>query len=124
MPLRQFALRIELFVFFESYIKVKMEFITEGEMKMNKKDLIENIALNNPTLTKKSVDEIVNTIFDDMAEALSKGETVDIFGFGKFEVTERGERDGINPVTMEKIRIKASKNVKFRPSKSLKDKVN
>ena len=49
-----------------------MEFITEGEMKMNKKDLIENIALNNPTLTKKSVDEIVNTIFDDMAEALSK----------------------------------------------------
>lgn len=110
--------------FFESYIKVKMEFITEGEMKMNKKDLIENIALNNPTLTKKSVDEIVNTIFDDMAEALSKGETVDIFGFGKFEVTERGERDGINPVTMEKIRIKASKNVKFRPSKSLKNKVN
>lgn len=100
------------------------EFITEGEMKMNKKDLIENIALNNPTLTKKSVDEIVNTIFDDMAEALSKGETVDIFGFGKFEVTERGERDGINPVTMEKIRIKASKNVKFRPSKSLKNKVN
>ena len=91
---------------------------------MNKKDLIENIVLKNPTLTKKSVDEIVNTIFDDMAEALSKGETVDIFGFGKFEVTERGERDGINPVTMEKIRIKASKNVKFRSSKSLKDKVN
>lgn len=62
-----------------------MEFITEGEMKMNKKDLIENIALNNPTLTKKSVDEIVNTIFDDMAEALSKGETVDIFGFGNLK---------------------------------------
>lgn len=31
-----------------------MEFITEGEMKMNKKDLIENIVLNNPTLTKKA----------------------------------------------------------------------
>lgn len=101
-----------------------MEFITEGEMKMNKKDLVQNIIMSHPTLTKKSVDEIVNIIFDDMAEALSKGETVDIFGFGKFEVTERGERDGINPVTMEKIRIKASKNVKFRPSKSLKDKVN
>ena len=109
---------------FNVSIKVKKEFITEGENKMNKKDLIENIVLKNPTLTKKSVDEIVNTIFDDMAEALSKGETVDIFGFGKFEVTERGERDGINPVTMEKIRIKASKNVKFRPSKSLKNKVN
>ena len=91
---------------------------------MNKKDLVQNIIMSNPTLTKKSVDQIVNTIFDDMAEALSKGETVDIFGFGKFEVIERGERDGINPVTKEKIRIKASKNVKFRPSKPLKDKVN
>lgn len=101
-----------------------MEFITEGEMKMNKKDLIENIVLKNPTLTKKSVDEIVNSLFDNMVEALSNGETVDVFGFGKFEVTERGERDGINPATKEKIRIKASKNVKFRPSKSLKEKVN
>lgn len=44
-----------------------------------------------------------------MAEALSKGETVDIFGFGKFEVTERGERDGINPVTMEKSESKRLK---------------
>ena len=101
-----------------------MEFITKGEIKMNKIDLVLNIIMNTPALTIKSVDEIVNSVFNDMAEALSKGETVDIFGFGKFEVTERGERDGINPVTMEKIRIKASKNVKFRPSKSLKDKVN
>lgn len=101
-----------------------MEFITKGEIKMNKKDLVQNIIMNNPALTKKSVDEIVNSVFNDMVDALSKGETVDIFGFGKFEVTERRERDGINPATKEKIRIKASKNVKFRPSKSLKEKVN
>lgn len=101
-----------------------MEFITEGEIKMNKKDLVQNIIMSNPTLTKKSVDEIVNSVFDNMVEALSKGETVDVFGFGKFEVTERKERDGINPATKERIRIKASKNVKFKPAKSLKDKVN
>ena len=64
---------------------------------MNKKDLVQNIIMSNPTLTKKSVDEIVNSVFENMVEALSNGETVDIFGFGKFEVTERGERDGINP---------------------------
>lgn len=110
--------------FFKTYIKVKKEFITKGENKMNKKDLVQNIMMNNPTLTKKSVDEIVNSVFDNIVEALSNGETVDVFGFGKFEVTERGERDGINPATKEKIRIKASKNVKFRPSKSLKEKVN
>ena len=101
-----------------------MEFITKGEIKMNKKDLVENIIMNNPTLTKKSVDEIVNSVFENMVEALSNGETVDILGFGKFEVTERKERDGINPATKERIRIKASKNVKFKPAKSLKDKVN
>lgn len=53
-----------------------MEFITEGEIKMNKKDLVQNIIMSNPTLTKKSVDEIVNSVFDNMVEALSKGETV------------------------------------------------
>ena len=52
---------------------------------MNKKDLVQNIIMNNPALTKKSVDEIVNSVFDDMVEALSKGETVDIFGFGKLK---------------------------------------
>ena len=91
---------------------------------MTKKELIENIALNNPTLTKKSVDEIVNTIFDDMAEALSNGETVDIFGFGKFEVTERGERDGINPATKEKITIAAANVPKFKAGAALKKELN
>ena len=56
-----------------------MEFITEGEIKMNKKDLVQNIIMSNPTLTKKSVDEIVNSVFENMVEALSNGETVDIF---------------------------------------------
>lgn len=36
---------------------------------MNKKDLVQNIMMNNPTLTKKSVDEIVNSVFDNMVEA-------------------------------------------------------
>ena len=111
------------FMEFHWNIRVK-RIIINNKNTMNKKDLVQNIMMNNPTLTKKSVDEIVNSVFDNMVEALSNGETVDVFGFGKFEVTERGERDGINPATKEKIRIKASKNVKFRPSKSLKEKVN
>lgn len=44
-------------------------------------------------------------------------------GFGKFEVTERSARTGINPATKEKIEIPASKSVKFKPSKALKDQV-
>lgn len=91
---------------------------------MNKKDLIENIVLKNPTLTKKSVDEIVNSVFDNMVEALSNGETVDVFGFGKFEVTERGERDGINPATKEKITIAAANVPKFKAGAALKNALN
>lgn len=90
---------------------------------MNKKELVQNIV-ENSLLTKKDVDEIVTNVFEEISKALANGESVDVFGFGKFEVTERGERDGINPATKERIRIKASKNVKFRPAKSLKDKVN
>lgn len=90
---------------------------------MNKKELVQNIV-ENSLLTKKDVDEIVTNVFEEISKALANGESVDIFGFGKFEVTERKERDGINPATKERIRIKASKNVKFKPAKSLKDKVN
>lgn len=90
---------------------------------MNKKELVQNIV-ENSLLTKKDVDEIVTNVFEEISKALANGESVDVFGFGKFEVTERGERDGINPATKERIRIKASKYVKFRPSKSLKEKVN
>lgn len=90
---------------------------------MNKKELVQNIV-ENSLLTKKDVDEIVTNVFEEISKALANGESVDVFGFGKFEVTERKERDGINPATKERIRIKASKNVKFKPAKSLKDKVN
>lgn len=90
---------------------------------MNKKELVQNIV-ENSLLTKKDVDEIVTNVFEEISKVLANGESVDVFGFGKFEVTERKERDGINPATKERIRIKASKNVKFKPAKSLKDKVN
>lgn len=90
---------------------------------MKKKELVQNIV-ENSLLTKKDVDEIVTNVFEEISKALASGESVDVFGFGKFEVTERKERDGINPATKERIRIKASKNVKFKPAKSLKDKVN
>ena len=75
---------------------------------MNKKELVQNIV-ENSLLTKKDVDEIVTNVFEEISKALANGESVDVFGFGKFEVTERKERDGINPATKERIRIKASK---------------
>lgn len=92
--------------------------------KITKKELIQAIYLDNVEVAKRDVETVVNAVFEKMSEALEKGNICDIFGFGKFEIKERSERAGINPITKEKIVVPASNVVKFRPSKALKEKVN
>ncbi len=89
---------------------------------IKKQDLAENLA-NTFGITKKAATEYVNTVFEQIANTLQEDGTVDIFGFGKFSVSERPARQGINPATKETIEIAASKSVKFKASKSLKDAV-
>ncbi|MEG0077523.1 HU family DNA-binding protein [Anaerorhabdus sp.] len=72
-------------------------------------------------LTKKDATEAVNFLFAQMTKTLKKGGTVDINGFGKFTVKKRAARTGINPLTKEKIKIKATKVPAFKASKTLKD---
>ena len=91
--------------------------------KITKKELIQAICLDDEKVMKKDVETVVNAVFEKMSEALEKGNVCDI-GFGKFEVKERSERAGINPITKEKLVVPASNVVKFRPSKALKEKVN
>ena len=66
----------------------------------------------------------VTAVLHGIQEALTKGQKVSIAGFGVFEVTERPEREGRNPQTGESIKIAASKVVKFKSGKGLKDAVN
>lgn len=61
------------------------------------------------------------TIFELMAEALAEGDSVNVPGFGAFHVSERAARRGRNPVTGEPITISASKTVRFKPAKGLKE---
>ena len=61
---------------------------------------------------------------DVVTEELKKGEKIQLVGFGTFEVTERAAREGRNPLTGEKMQIKASKAPKFKAGKALKDAVN
>lgn len=91
---------------------------------MNKIALIQEVSEQFDTISKKDVDKIVSCVFEKMIETLSASDTLEIAGFGKFVVKERKERMGINPMTMEKICIPASKYVKFTSSKSLKDLIN
>ena len=60
-------------------------------------------------------------IFDHIGKNLAKGERVQIAGFGTFTVSERAARQGRNPKTKEAITIAASKNVRFKVGKQLKD---
>ena len=76
-----------------------------------KKDLAEKVA------------EAVNAVFAAISETLKDGGEVSVSGFGKFEVSERAARQGVNPATGEKIQIAASKAPKFKPAKALKEAV-
>jgi len=89
---------------------------------MTKQDLAEIISKNLETSKKQSL-ETVNELFEEMTKKLSKGEEVNIAGFGIFRVVKRAARTGINPKTGEKIKIPAKTVVKFRPSKTLKEAV-
>ncbi len=87
---------------------------------VNKKVIAETVAEKH-NLTKKESAEIVDLVFDTVADALKEGAKVDIAGFGKFEVKTRAARTGINPQTKETIEIPSSKVPGFKASKSLKD---
>ena len=89
---------------------------------MNKENLIETLHQKLGG-TKRAAAEAVETVFDEIAKSLSKGEEVAIAGFGSFRVAKRAGRKGINPRTGQKIQIPAMKVPKFRPSKTLKEAV-
>ena len=90
---------------------------------MNKTELIAAIA-DQAELSKKDSEKALKAFIDVVTEELKKGEKIQLVGFGTFEVTERAAREGRNPLTGEKMQIKASKAPKFKAGKALKDAVN
>ena len=90
---------------------------------MNKTELVAAIA-EQAGLTKKDAEAAVKAFIDVTQEELKKGGKVQLVGFGTFEVSERAARDGRNPQTGKKMKIKASKAPKFKAGKALKDYVN
>ncbi len=89
---------------------------------MNKTDLINEVAQRTGG-TKKSAEDAVNATLSAVSDALSKGEKVQLIGFGTFEVRERKAREGRNPSTGEVIQIPKQLTPVFKPGKSLKEQV-
>jgi len=89
---------------------------------VNKADLIE-IVRETTGSTKAASGEAVDAIFEAMAKSLKKEAGFTIVGFGTFKVSKRAARKGRNPQTGEAIKIAASKSVRFKASKQLKDRL-
>ena len=90
---------------------------------MNKTELVAAIA-EKAELSKKDSEKALKAFVDVVTAELKKEENIQLVGFGTFEVRERAERMGRNPQSGETMLIGASKNVKFKAGKALKDKVN
>ena len=90
---------------------------------MNKTELIAAVA-NEAEITKKDAEKVVKAVFSVISDSLTKGDKVQIIGFGTFEVRQRKAREGRNPRNNEPIQIEASKTPAFKAGKQLKDLVN
>lgn len=90
---------------------------------MNKTELIAAMA-ENAELSKKDAEAALKAFVEVVSDALKADDKVQIVGFGTFEVAQRAEREGRNPLTGESMTIKASRSPKFKAGKALKDALN
>jgi DNA-binding protein HU-beta len=89
---------------------------------MTKAELVAKIA-SEGEITKSQADKAVDGFVSAVSAALSGGDKITLVGFGTFSVVARSQREGRNPLTGEKIKITASKVVKFKAGKTLSEKV-
>jgi DNA-binding protein HU-beta len=92
-------------------------------MQMNKSQLIEAVA-SDSGLTRSDSARAVESVLATVTKTLKRGDEVNITGFGKFSVVRRGARQGVNPRTGERLKIKASKAPKFSAGASLKQAIS
>jgi len=88
-----------------------------------KKDDLAMFVSEKAGVSQKAAGEIINAVFEGIASALEKGDSISLIGFGSFKTVERCAREGRNPRTGEKLHIPASKVVKFTAGKALKQRV-
>ena len=90
---------------------------------MSKAELVEAVqkSLGKEAKLAAQAERIVVAVVEGIKTGVKKTESVQLIGFGTFKVAARKARTGVNPRTGEKIKIKASKTVKFVPGKAFKE---
>ena len=90
---------------------------------MNNKEFVNALATRlqkNPQAVKQQIEALVNT----MASMLDEGATLTVQGFGTYEVKKKKERIIIHPITKQRQLVPPKLVVTFKPSPTLKDKIN
>jgi integration host factor subunit beta len=91
---------------------------------MIKSELIERIASQNPHLFQRDIEKIVSTIFDEIVEALRRGDRVEVRGFGAFSARIRGARTGRNPRTGAVVQVAKKAIPFFKTGKEMRARLN
>lgn len=91
---------------------------------MIKSQLIQLLADENPHLFQRDVERIVSSVFDEITEALARGDRVELRGFGAFSVKQRDARKGRNPRTGDAVDVPAKRVPFFKTGKDLRDRMN
>ena len=91
---------------------------------MIKSELIQRIAANNPHLFHRDVERIVNVIFDEIVDALARGDRVELRGFGAFTVKHREPRVGRNPRTGDAVKVEEKFVPFFKSGRELRERLN
>ena len=91
---------------------------------MIRSELITKIAEENQHLFQRDVEKIVNTVFEEIIEAMARGDRVELRGFGAFSVKKRDARTGRNPRTGDAVSVEEKHVPFFKTGKLLRDRLN
>ena len=91
---------------------------------MTKSELIQKLADRNPHLLLRDLEKIVDTFFDEVTNALVRGDRVELRGFGAFSVKHRDARIGRNPRTGEAVQVDAKRLPFFKTGNALRERLN
>jgi integration host factor subunit beta len=90
---------------------------------MTKADLVEEV-IRVAVLSKKDAENVVNTVFSQILEALKSDDKIELRGFGSFRVRRRRSRLGRNPKTGDRVDVPSKRIPYFKPGKELRDLIN
>lgn len=91
---------------------------------MIRSELIQKISEENPHLFQRDVERIVNTVFEEIIDAMARGDRVELRGFGAFSVKKRDARQGRNPRTGEAVSVDEKHVPFFKTGKLLRERLN